>query len=122
MNTKGQIGENLSAKYLESKGYKIKEQNYKSRYGEIDIIAENDDFLIFVEVKARNKNLKALPREFVDLKKQNKIIKTALIYLSENNLDKQVRFDIVEVYDYGKENKINHLQNAFTMEAYNETY
>lgn len=107
----GQSGESKVCKYLKKHGFKVVERNYHSRFGEIDIIAENKEYLVFVEVKARNENSIARPLEFVDGAKQNKIIKTAGAYLSSNETDKQPRFDVAEVFtDTGE---INYIENAF---------
>lgn len=110
----GKKGENAAARYLKRKGYAIVEKNYSCRFGEIDIIAENRDYLVFVEVKARNRNSIASPREFVDKKKQKRIILTAQMYLSCHDTDKQLRFDVVEVSTDGALfRKTDHVENAF---------
>ncbi|MDO5015065.1 MAG: YraN family protein [Clostridia bacterium] len=115
LNKKGKAGENATVHYLRKKGYKILERNYFCRFGEIDIIAEKGDYLAFVEVKTRSENFLYSPLEAVTTSKQNKILKTAQVYLSKNNLsEKQPRFDIAEVYLIDKKiNKINYIENAF---------
>lgn len=107
---KGMTGEDKAVLFLEKNGYNIVKRNYTCRFGEIDIIAENKDFLVFVEVKFR-KNIKSgYPREAVNYKKQSKIKTTALSYISENNiLERAMRFDVIEIID----NKIEHIENAF---------
>lgn len=122
MNERGTRGEVKAAEYLTDKGYEIIARNYISRYGEIDIIAQNDEYLIFVEVKARGKGAIGLPREFVDIRKQRKIIKTALCFMAENDISRQPRFDVIEIYDYNEQDSINHIENAFTMEVYDASY
>ena len=77
---------------------------------------------VFAEVKARGKNTIGLPREFVDIRKQRKIIKTALCFMAEKEIDRQVRFDVIEIHNYNEQDSINHIENAFTMEIYNESY
>lgn len=116
-NSSGISGEQLTAKMLADKGYDIVAMNYHSRFGEIDIIAENNEYIIFVEVKTRNDKSIAEAKEFVDAKKQKKIILTAVQYLSLNETEKQPRFDVVEVYIKSKFGfhlkEINHIENAF---------
>ncbi|MBQ7654389.1 MAG: YraN family protein [Clostridia bacterium] len=109
----GKKGENSAARYLKMKGYTVVEQNFSCRFGEIDIIAENEDYIVFVEVKARNKNSIAAPREFVGSRKQSRIIVTAQMYLSLHPSGKQPRFDVIEVNTDKIFFKINHIENAF---------
>lgn len=117
VNTKerGKTGERLSARYLRDNGYDIIGANYHSRFGEIDIIAQNNKYIAFVEVKSRGEKSIATPREAVDFSKQGKIKKTALIYLSKNKTELQPRFDVIEVIfnDNEKPLSINHIENAF---------
>lgn len=112
----GLDGEERAAKYLKKQGYEIISRNFQSRFGEIDIIAENKEYIIFTEVKARSENSIAEPKEFVDLRKQRKIIKTAEIFLSENFTEKQPRFDVVEVKKEKGKFSVNHIENAFEVE------
>ena len=115
--TKGKIGEQISCDYLTEKGYKIITRNYFSRYGEIDIIAAKDNILSFIEVKTRNNNSIATPGSFVTYSKQQKIIKTALIFLNENDFKTfQPCFDVIEIIISKHNNSlkfINHITNAF---------
>ena len=116
----GGFGERFVMKKLVKEGYKIIFANYKTRFGEIDIIAQNKSYIIFVEVKTRGENHLGLPREAVNLSKQDKIIKSALIYLSNYKTDLQPRFDVAEVYLDESNNVINYqyFENAFTAEGY----
>ncbi len=118
----GNMGEKIAAKYLEERGYNISGRNYHSRYGEIDIIAEKGEYIVFVEVKARSQNFAGLAREAVDLRKQKKIIKTALMYLSQSEKKAQPRFDVVEVNQIGREYSVNHIENAFDLRGYDEAF
>ena len=102
-------GERLAAKYLKKCGYKIITQNYKAKMGEIDIIAQDGDVLVFAEVKQRKNADFGAPREFVTAGKQRKIKNTAQLYILKNKFAGNVRFDVVEVL--GKD--INHIKNAF---------
>lgn len=116
MNQKGQMGEMEAARYLRKKGYRILDANYHSRFGEIDLIAEKNGFLAFVEVKARARETFMAARESVTKTKQQKIIRTALLYLSENPMELQPRFDVIEVIGSPeKDCKITHMENAFTV-------
>lgn len=121
MNTrqKGKEAEDFVKEYLEQNGYNVINMNYYSRYGEIDLIAKDNEYIIFVEVKARKKNTMVKAQEAVTKSKQKKIIKTSLIYLMENQVDLQTRFDVVEVEFIGEridKGSINHIKNAFWQE------
>lgn len=112
----GQIGEEYVAKFLKKKHYKILARNYRKRYGEIDIIAENKNYIAFVEVKTRHTDSMTSAAEAVNRQKQLKIIKTASMYLSENETEKFCRFDVCEVYvnaDNLKVVNINYIEGAF---------
>lgn len=109
----GDYGENAAAGYLIGKGYVILERNYRRGGGEIDIIANDKEYIVFVEVKYRKSMSAGYPREAVSRAKQKRIIETALYYIGENSLDdNDFRFDVIEVF--GKELlDINHIENAF---------
>ena len=109
--TIGINGEKTAEKYLKNNKYKILDCNYHSRFGEIDIIAKKDNFIVFVEVKARNNNSLGEPREAVTYSKQNKIIKTAEFYILDKKIDLQPRFDVIEVFT--DTDTVNHIENAF---------
>lgn len=117
-NLNGAWGEELAAKYLRRKGYKIVEKNYRSRYGEIDIIAEDRNFLVFAEVKLRKNDSHGSGRDFVTARKQERLKATALLYLSQHPGEKQPRFDVVEIFapdgTATKKPIINHLEDAFS--------
>ena len=91
----GNFGENYVSDYLEGLGFKIICRNYRSRYGEIDIIAVKNEKIHFVEVKTRRSLLFGMPEEAYSLRKQERIIKTALTYLKDNNLRKLFQIDLV---------------------------
>ena len=94
----GAWGEAIAAEYLRKKHYRIIANGFHSRFGEIDLIAQNRKFLVFVEVKLRKSANFAKAREYVDAKKQDKLRITASLYLSQNPTDLQPRFDIIEIY------------------------
>ena len=110
----GDAGEMFVANYIEKQGYIISKRNFSTKYGEIDIIAENNDEILFIEVKTRSENSFAKPQEYVDIHKQRRILVTAGIYLKYNGYGLQPRFDVAEVYvdNDGKMN-LNYIKNAF---------
>lgn len=97
-NLTGAWGEALAAEFLRKKRYQIIASGYRSRYGEIDLIAKSKHHLAFIEVKLRKSPDFAMAREFVDKRKQDRLRKTAALYLSENPSILQPRFDIIEIY------------------------
>lgn len=113
----GAVGEQTAAKYLRHKGWRILERNYRSRFGEIDIIAANKQYILFVEVKTRSGKMMDRPAAWVTTAKQHKIIKTAALYLQYCELDLQPRFDVIEVYMRSTTDcavlRLEHLENAF---------
>ena len=116
MNRQGEAGEAAARRYLEKKGYCVVSTNYRSRFGEIDIIATTPQYIVFVEVKTRSAGAIARPMEFVDGPKRRRIQKTAMLYLASYPTALQPRFDVIEVMVDGKRSKINHLENAFGAE------
>lgn len=113
-NEKGNTGENIACSYLEKNGYTIKERNYHSAYGEIDIVAEKDGFIVFVEVKRRKKNSRVGGFEAVSKSKQKKIIMTSALYLQENDNDLQPRYDVISVEEHREDEfSVHHIENAF---------
>ncbi len=94
----GAWGEALAAEYLRKKRYRIVASGYRSRFGEIDLIVQNRQHLVFVEVKLRKSADFAKAREYVDKRKQDKIRTTAAFYLSQNPTERAARFDVIEIY------------------------
>ena len=113
----GPWGEALAAEYLRKKGCRIEAMNYRTRLGEIDIIAANRRYLIFCEVKLRKTADFAAAREFVDARKQQRLRTTALVYLSQHETNLQPRFDVIEIYGDAdtprSQRRINQIENAF---------
>lgn len=105
----GNKGEKVAKRYLKLRLYKILETNYRRKTGEIDIIAKKGGYIIFVEVKYRNNTNKGLPREAVTAFKQRQIKRTAEMYIIENKLNCDMRFDVIEILD----KRIEHIKNAF---------
>ena len=113
--TAGNFGEDCAAQFLEAAGYTIVARNFRIRSAEIDIIAQRDGVLAFVEVKARSNVRHGLPSEAVTFRKQKKIIEAAGVFLQDEKFcDCACRFDVVEVYLNGERvEEINHIANAF---------
>jgi putative endonuclease len=112
--TEGEKGEDLAVAYLEKKGYRILERNYRYERGEIDIVAEDNGALVFVEVKARRSKTFGEPEEAVTESKQRQIKNVAEGYLFEHNIDdRECRFDVVAIDYEGNRTVIRHLENAF---------
>ena len=113
----GDRGEAMAAEYLRENGYEILASQFRCRFGEIDLIAEKDGVLLFVEVKLRTNLRYGMPCEYVTAKKQEKLRAAALLYLSMHGLDVPARFDVAEVYtdvcrSAGK-TRIAYIENAF---------
>lgn len=112
----GKLGEEAAVDFLKENGYKILIRNYKTKLGEVDIIAQDKDTLCFIEVKTRNSLKYGLPCEAVSDSKQRQISKAALIFLKENNhLDKKARFDVVSVICSDNSEKMSLIKNAFEL-------
>lgn len=117
----GDLGEEYTVRYLKKNGYRILERNFRLKCGEIDIIAQKGEYIIFTEVKTRAANFLARPYEAVDRGKIAKILKTAAIYIAQNQLDAYFRFDVSEVFTDSKSGKItgiNYIENAFEGDSY----
>ena len=109
----GKLGEEIATQYLRNKGYKILDRNFMCRQGEIDIVAHTKKELVFVEVKTRTNLSYGRPSEAVTEIKQNHIEKAIKYYIYKHHLEnKDIRFDIIEVYVYKEKYKINHIKQA----------
>ena len=117
-NLVGAWGEVTAAAYLRKKRYTLLASGFRCRYGEIDLIAKNKKYLVFVEVKLRKSDRFAQAMEFVDPYKQDRLRTTAEFYLSKYPTDLQPRFDVIEIYaPEGTETVkpvIRHLEDAFS--------
>lgn len=110
----GNAGETFAVKFLEQHGYKIITRNFRVRSAEIDIVAEFEGMIIFVEVKTRSDVRHGLPVEAVNFRKQQKIIAAASVFLQdEKYCDCACRFDVIEVYSDGVNFSARHIENAF---------
>jgi putative endonuclease len=116
-STLGAWGEEKALEFLVQKGFRLVERNYHSRYGEIDLIVEDDQFLVFAEVKLRKSCRYGTPAEAVTPKKQERLRNTALLYLQAHPTQKQPRFDVVALYAKDGADThplpVQHIENAF---------
>ena len=113
-NETGTKGEEHAALFLSKKGYSILETNWRFKNLEADIIALIDKTLVIAEVKTRKSNYFGEPESFVNKQKQKNLIKTANEYIIRNNMDLEVRFDIVSIILGDSQMKINHIEDAFS--------
>lgn len=110
----GAQAEQLSARHYKEQGYIVEAMNFRTRQGEIDVIARKGNLLVFIEVKARSQDSIATPREFVTPAKQRKIVLAAKAYLAAtHSLDSFVRFDVAEVTRSGEKIALHCIENAF---------
>ena len=113
-NELGKLGEQLAAQFLLDKGYTILQRNFIFDKAEIDIIAQKEeDTIVIVEVKTRNSAFFGDPQSFVTPGKIKLLVKAANEYMITNDLEKEVRFDIISVLKNSTMQKIEHFQNAF---------
>jgi putative endonuclease len=117
---RGQAAEDAAARYLQSQGYKIVVRNWRTRHGELDIIAEDRIVLAFVEVRSKKADDATTPQETVTGTKQRQVSQAAVAYVSQHNVqDRDCRFDVVEVFlnEDGKPVRINLIKNAFELQG-----
>lgn len=118
-NKKGNIGERFASEFLKKQGYEIIKENYTDRYGEIDIIAEKDGYIIFVEVKARKTGSVVKPSEAVTPDKQKKLIKASMSFLQGLDRELQPRYDVIAI-ELADERvcSVRHIKSAFDAEGF----
>ena len=107
----GRAGEQIAARYLQKQGYRLLAMNYRTRYGEIDLIAQDGDTVVFVEVKTRKDASFAPAYAAVTPKKQERLRQTAQQWMAEKG-EQPARFDVVEVYTATQ--TMRHIKDAFT--------
>ena len=112
-NELGKFGEELAVEFLQKNGYDILETNWTFQKAEIDIIAQKENILAVVEVKTRSSIEFGLPQDFVKPKKIQLLVKAVNEYVISNDLDVEVRFDIIAIYKEDKIYKIEHIEDAF---------
>jgi putative endonuclease len=113
VNTLGKEGEKLAVQFLKARGFRIIDRNYRTAFGEIDVIAEEGGVLVFVEVKTRSGDAYGSPFEAVDRRKREKIKKVALCYLKEIRKQPPARFDVLSIDVESGRKKIDHIKDAF---------
>ncbi|MCF8309595.1 MAG: YraN family protein [Bacteroidales bacterium] len=109
----GQKGELLARDYLKNKGYQILKTNWRFGKDEIDIIAEDENYIVIVEVKTRSTSYFGEPQVFVNKQKQRFLIRAANAFIERSDSDKEVRFDIIAVTVSREKNRIDHIDDAF---------
>jgi putative endonuclease len=114
MKTLGCDGEELAAKFLKKKGYSIVARNYKTRIGEIDIIAKDGNMTVFIEVKTRANDSFGYPFEAVNKGKRQKLKNLALLFLKTHPKESTARFDVISILcKQNGETAIEHIKDAF---------
>jgi putative endonuclease len=109
----GQKGETFAIEYLQKAGYKIRHRNWRSGKKELDIVAENNDFIVFVEVKTRTDTYFEEPTKAITDEKRRSITFAADWYIKRYDLNKESRFDVIIIIARGQALEINHIENAF---------
>ena len=111
-NEFGKKGEEIAVNFLINKGLKILQRNWRFKHYEIDIIAETKDEIVFVEVKTRRNNLQDF-NQILTKSKKKRLLDAANQYVIENEIDKDVRFDLIFIEKQGIKWKIEHIEDAF---------
>lgn len=114
----GVTGEQIARHYLEDKGYVILDRNYHDHHREVDIIALDNDVLVFVEVKTRSSCQFMQPEDAVDHSKRERLIKAANQYILSHKRDEPLRFDIITIVSDDGKMVINHIKNAFNIMSF----
>jgi putative endonuclease len=110
---KGNNGEDIAIDHLIKNGYVILERNWRHHHHELDIVAQKKNLILIIEVKSLNSNKIQEPYQSVNLNKQQMIISAANAYIRKNNIDFEVRFDIISILYKDNEPQIEHIENAF---------
>lgn len=110
---KGTTGEEIAIEHLLKQGYRILARNWRHQHLELDIVAETENVLVIVEVKLRASNAFGAPEEFVTKSKQKKLIKAADVYIKENNIHIETRFDVISIIQNPQEIHVEHITGAF---------
>ncbi|MCS6860119.1 MAG: YraN family protein [Abditibacteriales bacterium] len=115
---RGQAAEDVAARFLQSQGYRILTRNWRTRSGELDIVAEDRATVVFVEVRSKRSDDPTSPQETITAKKQQQVSHAALAYVAQHNIqNRDCRFDVVEVFlnPDGKPARVNLIKNAFEL-------
>jgi len=111
---RGHLAEEAAKRFLEAKGYKVLEQNFHARAGEIDLVVEKGDLVCFVEVRMRSRSKWCLPLQTITPQKQRRIVLAAMQFLKRKPCPgKALRFDVVSILGEGRYADIEHLPGAF---------
>ncbi len=113
MNKLGKEGEDIAVEYFRKNGFRIIEKNYRTVFGEIDIIAKDKDIIVFIEVKTRADKTFGYPFEAVNQKKREKIRKVALSFMKKYKKEFPARFDVLSIYTENGKEQIEHIKDAF---------
>lgn len=112
-NKLGKLGEEMALAHFEKKGYTIVQKNYYFQKAEIDLIVQKGDIMVCVEVKTRSTNEFGDPQDFVDAKKIKLLVKAMNHYIESNDLDVEVRFDVIAIIHNKYQTKLEHFEDAF---------
>lgn len=112
-NELGKIGEKMAANFLIKKGYKILEINWRFKKSEIDILVQKDDTLVCVEVKTRATDVFGDPQDFVATKQIKSLVIATNQYVESNDLDVEVRFDVIAIIHNKYKSELTHFEDAF---------
>lgn len=109
----GRLGESEAAQFLVKKNYTILEKNYRYGKAELDLIVRQNNVLVAVEIKTRSSRYFGAPASFLKSKQQQRIVQAIDHYIKQNNLDIEVRFDVISILKKGRNFEIQHIENAF---------
>jgi len=113
---RGDLGEDAAARYLEQRGFRVLDRNWRFRQWELDLVCMDGDTVVFVEVKTRSVTTMGTPADALDRKKQARLVKAASQYLTKKELwDEPCRFDLAAVIDTGISMDVEHIENAFDL-------
>lgn len=112
-NKLGKLGEDLACNYLIASGYTILERNWHHQKAEVDILAQKDNIVAVIEVKTRSDDYILSPKESVTRKKIKLLVNAVDFYIQSNQMDVEVRFDIIGIINSGNNYSIEHLEDAF---------
>jgi len=114
----GEIGERVAERWLRRKGWRIVQRRFRNGHRDIDLIAERDSLIAFVEVKARNGSAFGLPVEAVNWRKQRELSRSAQVWIERHGRpDDCYRFDVIGVLVEGATVRVRHIENAFSLRA-----
>lgn len=117
---RGDLGEDAAARYLESRGFRVLERNWRYKQWELDLICRDGDTVVFVEVKTRAATTMGIPADALTRKKQVRLVKAASQYLTKNDLwDEPCRFDLASVIDTGYSMDVDYFEDAFDLTGMN---